>query len=60
MKEVPDEQSKNYRIHPTLAGAIAGMWNKSSSGWNGATMARTPEMVISEHSSVYHTTIALF
>jgi len=32
MKEVPDEQSKNYRIHPTLAGAIAGMWNKSSSG----------------------------
>lgn len=45
---------------PALAGAVADMWNKSSSGWNGATMARTPEMVISEHSSVYHTTIALF
>jgi len=44
---------------PALAGAVADMWNKSSSGWNGATMARTPEMVISEHSSASHLNVFL-
>lgn len=50
---------KIVEYSPSLAKAVSDMWNLSSSGWNGASMARTPEMVIREHSNAHHLNVFL-
>lgn len=50
---------KIVEYNPTFAKAVADMWNLSSSGWNGASVARTPEMVIREHSNAHHLNVFL-
>lgn len=53
------EEIKIVEYEPSLAAAVADMWNKSSSGWNGMNTERTPETVIREHSNAHHLNVFL-
>ncbi|MFO7636658.1 MAG: GNAT family N-acetyltransferase [Clostridia bacterium] len=38
----------------SYANAVSEMWSRSSEGWNGNDMGRTPETVIREHDNAFH------
>lgn len=49
------EKAEGWSIvdyEPKYAAGIAAMWAQSSSGWNNADMARTPDAVVREHENM--------